>query len=1134
MSNPITANVEYFMNRDNEQDWQSSTRDASDANHHFMEDPTHLAKRWHSLMRRMSATIQREEGTPEGAIRSGTPHQPTDHERQLMLALPLPPPMDDHLPSIEEVARENALAIKLAEMKPSYFEHPFEQVDSDISDFEAPLGAEALPTPPQQEDRPFGVKQKIFNSFGSQRRSSTAAPHMWTKYPLAPFYPPVYVVPHIAFFSRDEHGRRAPPILFDILQVAIVHSEMDPRRLWIFRIELYYGEIRWVIHRTIIEFYNLHLTLKFKAATALGGYMPPPSFPSQLAHLYNAALTSMRLTWTGAEEDGEEEDTTEDTIKRRAALEQYLKDLVYVSRLAVNYDLCEFLELSAVSIVKDMGWKGKEGYLEHKLNPTAAIRLSSAFRWMNHWTKKWILLRDSYIALCKDIGSSAPSEVLLFDRHLKILRGHGTFAPYHQTHLTISNGTRRIEIKGSTHRQMDEWMECLDVIRNQSPWVRNHRFGSFAPMRLNAKAKWFVDSHEYFEAVAEALLSAKSEIYIEDWWLSPELYLRRPPKGNEDYRLDRLLKRKAMEGVMIYIVVYKNVPVALPLDSQHTRDWLQNIHKNIKVLRHSDMTSPLWAHHEPVRHFYTFTHRSFVWRLSRNLPWSRLLQPADQGLYQSQYNMEVIDKQSAPRMPWHDIHTAMVGPPARDVARHFIQRWNYIKSTHAKDKDDIPLLLPKGEYVASKDEEKFRGSCRVQVVRSSAEWSLGIKREVSIKYSIYNAYMECISRAKHFIYIENQFFITATRSGDKLIKNKIGEALVARIKRAHQEKQKFRVIVVIPTAPGFEGDFAFADRRSMALRSIAHYQYLSISRGGNSVLEKLHQANIPAEQYIGFYSLRNWGQIKKPTTSPESSDLQSATNGSMDDNRRNGSIRSNNKTRIAKIRTSVGSLTRSVNDDDTSQQQQQPRSNSDEQWDASNDGRMDFVTEQVYIHSKLMIVDDKTVICGSANLNDRSQLGNRDSEIAVVIEDTDLVDSQMNGQTYQAARFALTLRMHLFKEHLGLLLQPDADPKVLDPLSDSFLNRIWHQTAETNTLTYRFLFHCVPDDTVLTFENHRRFVPSGAPGHIANPQRMTYQDIVQQLASIRGHLVHFPTQYLCQENMTSSLVQEAVPPTVFT
>lgn len=106
--------------------------------------------------------------------------------------------------------------------------------------------------------------------------------------------------------------------------------------------------------------------------------------------------------------------------------------------------------------------------------------------------------------MCKDIGSTSPSEVLLFDRHLKIDRGHGTFAPYHQTHLTISNGTRRIEIKGPTNRHIDEWMECLDTIKSQSPWVRNHRFGSFAPIRQNAKVKWFVDSHgmemEYCEA----------------------------------------------------------------------------------------------------------------------------------------------------------------------------------------------------------------------------------------------------------------------------------------------------------------------------------------------------------------------------------------------------------------------------------------------------------------------------------------------------------------------------------------------------------------------------------------------------------------------------------------------------------
>lgn len=43
------------------------------------------------------------------------------------------------------------------------------------------------------------------------------------------------------------------------------------------------------------------------------------------------------------------------------------------------------------------------------------------------------------------------------------------------------------------------------------------------------------------------------------------------------------------------------------------------------------------------------------------------------------------------------------------------------------------------------------------------------------------------------------------------------------------------------------------------------------------------------------------------------------------------------------------------------------------------------VSEIVYIHSKLMIVDDNYVILGSANINDRSMLGKRDSELAVVI-----------------------------------------------------------------------------------------------------------------------------------------------------
>lgn len=56
-----------------------------------------------------------------------------------------------------------------------------------------------------------------------------------------------------------------------------------------------------------------------------------------------------------------------------------------------------------------------------------------------------------------------------------------------------------------------------------------------------------------------ALDRAKETIYIADWWLSPELFLRRPPYYNQEWRLDQILKRKAEAGVKIYVIVYRQV-----------------------------------------------------------------------------------------------------------------------------------------------------------------------------------------------------------------------------------------------------------------------------------------------------------------------------------------------------------------------------------------------------------------------------------------------------------------------------------------------------------------------------------------------------------------------------------------------
>jgi phospholipase D1/2 len=62
-----------------------------------------------------------------------------------------------------------------------------------------------------------------------------------------------------------------------------------------------------------------------------------------------------------------------------------------------------------------------------------------------------------------------------------------------------------------------------------------------------------------------------------------------------------------------------------------------------------------------------------------------------------------------------------------------------------------------------------------------------------------------------------------------------------------------------------------------------------------------------------------------------------------------------------------------------------------------------------------MIVDDRMCICGSANINDRSLQGSRDSEFCLVVNDIEMIDSQLNGQTQKVGIFCSTWRKKLFR-----------------------------------------------------------------------------------------------------------------------
>ncbi|KAG0217601.1 hypothetical protein BGX33_010118 [Mortierella sp. NVP41] len=1036
------------------------------------------------------------------------------------------------------------------------------------------------------------------------------------------------------WMRRDDKGRRP---------IEVTDSEIDlgVSKQIIFRLELQYGDVKWVIRRTLYEFYKLHLILSAKRFDNL------PKFPSQVSYAFSMAKASL-----GMKAEEKVNYIRQSNLARRVALQDYLIKTLQKLNWTIAYDLYEFLEISALSLTKDMGWKGKESYVETKI--TDNIHGMCGFGSVKRWTKNWALLRDSYLAFCSTVGSGEPTDVFIFDQTFYVRhKEHALGLNMH--HIEIGNSHRKIEIKGDHNREMLEWMDNFTKMKQSSPWVNSHRFGSFAPQRSDAKVRYYVDGKDYFHAVSDAILAAKTEIYICDWWLSPELYLRRPPEKNEEFRLDRLLKKKAMEGVMIYIVVYKEISLALTLDSAHTKTWLQDLHPNIQVQRHPDHISvtatQFWAHHEKIcvvdcrlafiggldlcfGRYDSRTHQLADYHPSGSgtvWPGQDYSNPRIKDFANVRdYNNNLIERKLLARMPWHDVSVGVAGQPARDIARHFVQRWNFVKLEKGMKKNHMKFLTPKGEFVSTRNESGWTGTQKVQLLRSSTIWSQGVDLERSIQ----DAYLSSIQNAEHFIYIENQFFVTlAAENGHPDLKNKIGIALVERITRAHAEGKKFRVIVVMPLMPAFEADIMSSEAGT--LRKVMHFQYVSICRGGNSVLERLVANGIDPDQYIGFYGLRSFDRIKHgkfdaiveavreaeerrkgnssnqsqasmsqerlsetdpnkdpnkdPNQDPnkpprktggnkgkslasmfllepiprgeeaarieaianerkaldmqttwddsitkramnpamrEQGYIPAATENSLADAHINAQIQSdirqaeieagkhgNAGNTSPQIRDGLGTMVRDAiekmkgtkdqgdleprhrkvtknhslhlhrhshrhdDDDDMDSIQLEmqeresmlsPKMGGDKDRQSIKEdaesiieptpgeareehGELegpktgeepepvpvsrpvvdneveDFVTEQLYIHSKLMIVDDRIIICGSANINDRSQVGFRDSEIAIIIEDTEMVPSRMNGEPYQAGKLAHALRTDLFKEHLGLLHHVDHD-----------------------------------------------------------------------------------------------------------
>ncbi|KAK1417718.1 hypothetical protein QVD17_26852 [Tagetes erecta] len=895
--------------------------------------------------------------------------------------------------------------------------------------------------------------------------------------------------------------------------------------------------------------------------------------------------------------------------KAKIAMQNYLNHFLGNIDIVNSREVCQFLEVSKLSFSPEYGPKLKEDYvmvqhLNHIQKEDADVGCFMCCC-RNNWQKVWAVLKPGFLALLADPFGTKLLDIIVFDvlppldgdkKDQVLLAEEVKERNPLRYAFKVTCGNRSTKIRTTSSAKVGDWISAI-YNASQKPvegWCNPHRFGSFAPQRGltddSSQAQWFVDGQVAFEAIALSIANAKSEIYVTGWWLCPELYLKRPFHANGASRLDALFEAKAKEGVKIYILLYKEVAIALKINSLYSQKRLLQIHENVKVLRYPDHFAAgiyLWSHHEKIvvvdhqicflggldlcfGRYDTIEHKisdlpPFIW------PGKDYYNPRE-----SEPNSWVdtmtdeLDRRMYPRMPWHDVHCALWGPPCRDVARHFVQRWNHAKRNKAPNEQTIPLLMPQQHMVLphymgksqkldiesmptdgnqigiTQDSSSYESSSQdiqfllpqeaddmysenannklnglhlsnhldqspdehlshaMQTSDSADGFDLlNHQRENSTKTTnpgsdvsdegcesqeVYTSDISqvgpCTSCSCQVIRSVCQWSGGTSQTEDSIhkaycsliekaekfiyIENQFfisglsnddviqNRILEALYRRILRAHKEEKCFRVIIVIPLLPGfQGRLDDGGAATVRAIMHWQYRTISRGDNSILHNLNA-------------------LLGPKTNDYISFYGLRTYGRLGD-----------------------------------------------------DGPV--ATSQVYVHSKVMIVDDRITLIGSSNINDRSLLGHRDSEIGVLIEDREFIESTMNGESWSAGKFANSLRLSLWSEHLGL--HGEEISWIRDPIADSTYKDLWLATAMENSQIYQDVFSCIPNDSIHSRYAFRQSMNYWKEkfGHttidlgVAPEKLESLTDAnvpaMEMLKRVRGFLVSFPLQFMCQEDL---------------
>ncbi|KAF8389119.1 hypothetical protein HHK36_025805 [Tetracentron sinense] len=339
--------------------------------------------------------------------------------------------------------------------------------------------------------------------------------------------------------------------------------------------------------------------------------------------------------------------------------------------------------------------------------------------------------------------------------------------------------------------EVDRWLEILDDDHNPI------HGGSKIHVKL-----------QYFDVTRDPITNAKHLIYITGWSFYTEITLirdSRRQKPGGDVTLGELLK-KASEGVRVLMLVWDDrtsVPLLKKdaLMATHDEDTKNYFHDtdvhcvlcprnpdNGRSIIQGIEISTMFTHHQKIvlvdsempsggsqRRIVSFVGGIDLCDGRYDTPFHSLFRTLDSvhhdDFHQPNFEGSSITK-GGPREPWHDIHSKLEGPIAWDVLFNFEQRW---RKQGGKDlliqlRELDEIIIPPSPVMFQDDHETWN----VQLFRSidggavfgfpdtpedAAKAGLVSGNDNIIDRSIQDAYINAIRRAKNFIYIENQYFL---------------------------------------------------------------------------------------------------------------------------------------------------------------------------------------------------------------------------------------------------------------------------------------------------------------------------------------------------------------------------------------